>query len=103
MSDEIKNVSLKPNSTLSVVSLVFGIASFIVLPVVAAIAALITGSMAKKEIAESDGALGGEDLAKIGVILGWVNIGLAVLGGLFALCLMLGIMLPMFSFLIFNQ
>jgi len=70
-------------SSLAVVSLIAGIASYFVAPVLGAIAAIITGGMAKNEILSSGGTIGGEDMAKWGVILGWVNIGF----GLVAACL----------------
>ena len=58
-------------------------------PVIGAIVAIITGNKAKREIQESGGAIGGETLAKIGVILGYVNVGLFVLG----VCISVGLML----------
>jgi hypothetical protein len=69
-----------PNSSTAVISLITGILGLTFLPVVGSIVALITGSMAKREIAESAGALGGEGMAQVGVILGWIGIGLTVLG-----------------------
>lgn len=68
------------NSSLAVISLIAGIASFFIVPLLGAVAAIITGNMAKKEIAESAGHLTGEGMAKWGMILGWVNIGLSVVG-----------------------
>src|SRR6202011_1244957 len=52
--------------TLSVWSLVLGIASFVVCPVVAAIAAIITGSKGKRAIRDSGGVKGGRGLATAG-------------------------------------
>ncbi len=43
------------------------------------IAAVILGKQATAEIAASGGRLGGEGLAKVGVILGWVAVALLVL------------------------
>jgi hypothetical protein len=68
------------NSSLAVISLITGIASYFIVPLLGAIAAIITGNMAKKEIRQSNGHLTGEGLARWGVILGWVNIGLSVIG-----------------------
>ena len=42
--------------------------------------ALITGSSAKREIQQSGGTLGGEGLAQAGIILGWIGVGLTVVG-----------------------
>ena len=69
-----------PNSSMALVSLITGILGLTLFPLVGSIVALITGSMAKKEINESRGALGGEGMAKAGVILGWVGVGLSVIG-----------------------
>lgn len=68
------------NSSLAVVSLIAGIASYFIVPVLGAIAAVITGGMAKKEIRESAGQLTGMAMANWGVILGWINIGLGLIG-----------------------
>ena len=67
-------------SSLAVISLISGIASFFIVPLFGAIAAIITGNMAKKEIAESAERLTGEGMARWGMILGWVNVGLSVVG-----------------------
>ena len=69
-----------PHSTTAIVSLVGGILGLTLLPVVGSLIAIITGSMAKTEIVESAGALKGESLARVGIILGWVGVSFAVLG-----------------------
>lgn len=69
-----------PNSSMAIVSLVAGILGLTFFPVIGSIVAVITAPMAKKEIRESGGALGGEGLAKAGQILGWIGIALSVLG-----------------------
>ncbi|HEY77158.1 MAG TPA: DUF4190 domain-containing protein, partial [Thermoflexia bacterium] len=48
-------------------------------PTIGSIVGVILGYMAKRQIAESGGAMGGEGLAKAGIIIGWVGIGLTVL------------------------
>jgi hypothetical protein len=68
------------NSTLSIVSLIAGIAGWSIVPVIGSIVAIITGHMAKKEIRESNGMLGGDGMATVGLILGYASVGLAVLG-----------------------
>ncbi len=77
-------------STLAIISLISGILSWVLLPVLGAIAAVITGNKAKKEIQASAGALGGETMAKIGVILGYVNLAVfaLILCGMIALILL---------------
>ncbi len=65
-------------STTAVVSLSFGVASWVVLPVIAAIIAIVAGHMARGEIRRSHGAINGDGLALAGLILGYVNILLGV-------------------------
>ena len=50
---------VQTTSTLAIVSLIAGIVSWFILPFVAAVAAVITGHMAKTEIKKSNGMLGG--------------------------------------------
>jgi hypothetical protein len=64
---------------LAIWSLVLGIASLVCCGLFAGIPAIILGNMAKKKIAESGGTLGGETLAKVGGILGWISIALTVI------------------------
>lgn len=72
--------SAAPNSTMAIVSLVSAILGFTLLPFIGSIVAVITAPMAKKEIEESGGTLSGEGLAQAGLILGWVGVGLGVIG-----------------------
>jgi hypothetical protein len=66
-------------SGLAIASLVCGITAWTILPIfLNAIAAVITGSMAKKEIRESNGTISGSSMATAGLILGWVQIAFAV-------------------------
>ena len=78
-------------SSLAVISLIAGIASFFIVPVIGAIAAVITGNMAKKEIRQSGGRYGGMGMAKWGVILGWINIAFGLLGACFVILAVLGV------------
>ena len=66
-------------SAWSIVSLVSGIANFVGFPFWGALVALITGYIAKSEIEKSNGRLGGERLARAGLVLGWVGLGLGFL------------------------
>ena len=68
------------NSTMALVSLIAGILGLTMIPFLGSIVAVITGPMAKREIAESGGTLAGENLAQIGMILGWIGIGLGAIG-----------------------
>lgn len=69
------------SNTMAIVSLICGIGSFIILPFILAIVAVITGNKARSEIRASNGMQSGDGMAKVGVILGWVNIALVVLCG----------------------
>jgi hypothetical protein len=77
-----------PTSTLAIVSLIAGIVSWFLIPVIAAIAAVITGHMAKSEIRKSNGTLGGNGLATAGLVLGYVQLGLGL-----CLCLVIAALL----------
>ncbi len=80
----------KPTSTLALASLILGILGWTVIPGVGSIAAIVTGHLAKSEIKNSTGALGGEGMATAGLALGYANIvlGLCVLCVVFVLPLM---------------
>lgn len=66
------------NSTLALISLISGIAAWVILPFLGAIAAVITGHMAKKEIRESNGMKTGNGMATGGLILGYAQLAIAV-------------------------
>jgi hypothetical protein len=68
------NEAPAPTSTLSLTSLMMGILGWIFLPVVGGIIAIITGHLAKKEIRQSEGLLGGNGLATAGLVLGYANL-----------------------------
>jgi hypothetical protein len=70
------------NSTnvLAIVSLIASVASFIFLPVIGAIAGIITGHIALRQIKETGEQ--GRALALWGTIVGYIHIGLGVLGAL---------------------
>jgi hypothetical protein len=85
---------------MAIVSLVLGILGLVgVLPLIGSIAAIITGNMAKKEIEANPGLYTNDSLARIGVILGWVGLGLAALG----LCIGLGFMLLALFFVVSEE
>jgi hypothetical protein len=67
------------DSTLAIVSLITGILSWIMLPFLGAIAAVVTGHIAKKEIRNSGGMITGNGMATAGLILGYVQLGFFVL------------------------
>lgn len=61
------------NSTKAVISLIAGIVG-LCLPLLGAIVAIVTGHMAKKEISESGGTLGGNGMATAGLVLGYLEL-----------------------------
>ncbi|MDQ1119652.1 MULTISPECIES: DUF4190 domain-containing protein [Pseudoxanthomonas] len=74
------NAIARPTSSLAVVSLVFGILGWSLLPTIGALVAVITGHMARAEIRRSQGALEGDGMAVAGLVLGWLHLVLLVLG-----------------------
>ena len=52
--------------------------------------------MAKREIDESGGTLGGENIAQIGIILGWIGLALSLVGCCAAL-VVFGFVIMMFG------
>jgi hypothetical protein len=65
---------------LAVASLVSSILGLTLIPTIGSIIGLILGYMARNKIRDSAGAMGGEGLAKAGIIVGWIGIGLAAIG-----------------------
>jgi predicted small integral membrane protein len=68
-------------SSLAVVSMVFGILTWIVLPIIGAIIAIICGHMARSEIrrAPAGTTIEGDGMAVAGLVLGYIHL---VLGAL---------------------
>ena len=71
-------LSTTQTSTMAVFSLVLGILSWILLPFIASLGAVITGHMARRELRASGGRLTGEGLALAGLILGYLNLFVAI-------------------------
>lgn len=61
-------------SGLAITSLVTGILSWVLIPILGAIIAVVTGHIAKREIRASAGQLSGEGMATAGLILGYINL-----------------------------
>lgn len=77
-------------NTTAVVSLVFGILAWTVLPLVGSIVAIVAGHMARSELARlPPGSESGDGIALAGLILGWVQLAL-VLAGLVAVIVFFG-------------
>ena len=65
-----------PNDGAAIAALILAIASFVICPVVPAIAALVVATSSRRNIADAGGALGGEHLCRVATVVVWVNIGL---------------------------
>jgi hypothetical protein len=94
MEQESQHTSNPPTNTMAIVSLVSGILSWFIFPLIGAIVAIITGHMARKEIRNNFGVQTGDGLAIAGLILGYLNLVvmclslvfvLLVFGGMFGL------------------
>jgi hypothetical protein len=72
-------VPRRTNST-AIVSLVFGIAQFVLCPFIGAIVAIVTGHVAQGQIKRSNGTESGSGMARAGTILGYVGLVLTILG-----------------------
>ena len=69
-----------PNSQLAIASLVLGVLSWFLLPVVGAIGAIVCGHLARRDIRAARGAIGGDGLAIGGLVLGYVHMAMLIVG-----------------------
>jgi uncharacterized protein DUF4190 len=69
-----------PSSSLATVSMVMGILGFTFLPLVATVVALIAGYAARKETRSVPPRASGDSMATAGIIMGWIQVGLAAIG-----------------------
>jgi TRAP-type C4-dicarboxylate transport system permease small subunit len=74
------NADLLPTSTLAIVSLVSAILGFTLAPVIGTIVALITGYIARSETRSIPARASGDGLATAGIIMGWIQVALLVVG-----------------------
>ncbi|MDE2154457.1 MAG: DUF4190 domain-containing protein [Xanthomonadaceae bacterium] len=81
MSEQPSSRATPPTNSLAVVSLVFGILAWCVLPFVGAIVAIICGHLARGEIrrAGADNRMEGDGMAVAGLLLGYAQLVLWVL------------------------
>jgi hypothetical protein len=70
-------------SGLAIASLILGIGGLTFLPLLGSIVAVFLGYAARRDIRSRPGELGGGGVATVGLVLGWIGIGLAVLGLIF--------------------
>jgi hypothetical protein len=68
----------KPNSNMALASMILGLLGWTILPGLASIAAIVTGHMAKKEIKESMGQLGGDGMATAGLVMGYASVAIVL-------------------------
>jgi len=66
-------------STLATISLISGILTWVIVPIIGAIVAIITGHKAKNEIRDSNGQLSGDGMATAGLVLGYLQLVLGVI------------------------
>jgi Domain of unknown function (DUF4190) len=68
-------------NTTAIISLIMSILGLVgILPLIGGIIGVVTGNMAKTDIARSGGTQTGEGLAQAGVIVGWIGILLWAVG-----------------------
>lgn len=84
----------RKNSSLAIISLISGLLGITFLPLLGSIIAVITAPLAKKEIIESNGQLTGQEMAKVGQILGWIGI---VLFGCLSCCCIAFLIIPLLA------
>ena len=70
---------IRRTSSLAIASLVAGILGWTLVPFIGTLVAIVCGHMARGEIRRSNGQLDGDGLAVTGLVLGWINVLLAVL------------------------
>lgn len=90
-------VSYSPVSTtssLAVLSLVFGIAAWLMLPFVGALVAIVCGHMARGELRRAPpGSVDGDGMALAGLVLGYLQLALIVTGVVLLWMLVWGLLL----------
>ncbi len=82
MTSQQAPAALRPAThTLAILSLIFSILGIFppILPLIGSIAAVVTGTIARREILDHPELYNGDGTARAGIILGWVGIGLAAL------------------------
>jgi len=72
------NYTILPTSILAIISLIAGILSFVMLPLIGAVIAIWTGYEARKETRSVPPRAAGDGMATAGIVLGWIHLGLVV-------------------------
>lgn len=90
----VEPLAAPPTSNLAVASMVLGVAGLTLLPLLGGILAIILGYMARAEIRDRPDEVSGDGLALAGIVMGWITVGLALVGclvfGGLAVCGVLG-------------
>lgn len=79
MTTAVPVVSTPKSDGMCIISLVLGISSFFICPIIFGILAIVFGRIGQKNVAASRGLLGGDSMARAGVILGIINIAFSML------------------------
>lgn len=79
-------------SSMAIISLISGIAAWLGIFGLGGLLAVIFGYMAKSEIRKTRGILTGEGLATAGLVLGYANIAVTVIGACLFLLFFLGVL-----------
>jgi hypothetical protein len=82
-------LSTRPTNSLAIVSLVAGIACWVVAPFVGGVVAVVTGHMARSQIRRTGEA--GDSMALAGLILGYVHLVVVVLAVAVVILLVIGL------------
>jgi hypothetical protein len=72
-------------SSLAIGSMIAGILSWVMIPILAAIVAVVLGHMARREVRDSRGHLTGDGMALVGMVLGYIQLGLVAIAILVAI------------------
>ncbi|PJK10601.1 hypothetical protein CO610_01790 [Lysobacteraceae bacterium NML95-0200] len=75
--------TVRETNPMALISLICGILGWIIFPVIASLIAVITGHKARREIRAQPGRYEGDTMAVIGLLLGYANLVIALLGILF--------------------
>ena len=71
---------VRRTSIAAVLSLLFGVLAWVMLPFLGAVIAVICGHAARAEIRRSQGMVDGDGMALAGLVLGWLHLCLVLLG-----------------------
>jgi hypothetical protein len=83
---------MQKTNTLAVVSLVSGVVGWVMVPFLASIVAVVTGHMARSQIRQSAGREDGDGLAITGLVLGYLGLGLALIGIVLLILFFVGVL-----------